>query len=112
MGSLKIFVWQSSIDYHAFYTWQSLDTLIEQQGSVTFILGQTENDIRKAQGWNAVDLDKLNVLFLPKEKLWSGGIKLTNLTPPVRLDITTTNIICGLTSMFGFVRSYTAPWLY
>lgn len=75
MESLKIFVWQSSIDYHAFYTWQSLDTLIEQQGSVTFVLGQTENDIRKAQGWNAVDLDKLNVLFLPKEKLWSGGIK-------------------------------------
>lgn len=81
MGYLKIFVWQSSIEYHQYYTWLCLDSLMEEQGMVTIVVGQPENDIRKAQGWKAVDLTKLNVVFLPSKKLWSDGIKLIQENP-------------------------------
>ena len=81
MGHLKIFIWQSSIEYHEYYTWLSLHSLLGEKEVVTFVLGQLENDIRKAQGWNAVDLTKLNVIFLPSKKLWRDGMKLIRENP-------------------------------
>jgi glycosyltransferase involved in cell wall biosynthesis len=83
MKSLKIFIWQSSIEYHEYYTWLSLHSLMEEKGIATFVLGQLENDIRKAQGWKAVDLTKLNVIFLPSKKLWKDGKKLIKENPDV-----------------------------
>jgi glycosyltransferase involved in cell wall biosynthesis len=78
MGTLNIFIWQSSIEHHEYYTWLALHARMQENESVTFVLGQLENDIRKAQGWNAVDLTKLNVIFLPSKKLWADGTKLIN----------------------------------
>jgi glycosyltransferase involved in cell wall biosynthesis len=81
MKPLRTFIWQSSIEHHEYYTWLSLQDLMREGEKVTFVLGQVENDIRKAQGWRAVDLTKLDVIFIPSEKLWVDGKNLIEANP-------------------------------
>jgi glycosyltransferase involved in cell wall biosynthesis len=78
MKNLKIFIWQSSIEHHEYYTWLSLISLLEDKSEITFVVGQVENDIRKAQGWKAVDFSKFKIRFIPSARLWRDGRKIIN----------------------------------
>ena len=77
MASIKIFIWQSSIDHHGYYTWLALASLLtETKEEVTFVLEQEENDIRKGQGWKAVDLNKAKCSFYTIKKAVEGREKI------------------------------------
>ena len=75
-NEMKIFIWQASIDHLQYFTWLALRCLMHSP--VTFIVGTLESEIRKAQQWKRVDLQELNPILLPPEKLSKNGRQLLN----------------------------------
>jgi glycosyltransferase involved in cell wall biosynthesis len=74
-----IFFWQAMPSHHQYSTFLVLHDMTN--GRITFVLEQKEDTFRKSQGWNSVDLTKLNVIFLPASKLWRDGAKLIKANP-------------------------------
>ena len=74
MDNLKIFIWNPSIEHLQYYLWLALRSLVEEP--VTFVLGSSENKIRRAQDWKQVDLQELDPILIPPQELLSTGIEL------------------------------------
>jgi glycosyltransferase involved in cell wall biosynthesis len=76
---IKIFIWQPSIEHLQYFTWRALQSLV--QLPITFIVGTLENKIRKEQNWKLMELQELNPIVLPSERLRREGLKLLNENP-------------------------------
>ncbi len=74
VNEVKIFIWQPSMDHLQYFTWLALRALI--RSPITFVLGSLENHIRKTQDWKPVDLNKLDPIVIPPDKLLRKGINL------------------------------------
>jgi glycosyltransferase involved in cell wall biosynthesis len=77
--NIKVFLWNPSIDHLTYYTWLALQSLLSTP--ISFVLGRLENEIRKAQAWKQINLDKFNPIVIPSHKLLSQGIQLLKKNP-------------------------------
>jgi glycosyltransferase involved in cell wall biosynthesis len=93
-NDLKIFIWNKTIDHLQYYTWVSLKLLVRTP--ITFVLGSFESKIRKAQDWKPVDLDKLNPIILPPQKLLKEGVKV------LRANSDAVHVFQGLRGGYGY----------
>jgi glycosyltransferase involved in cell wall biosynthesis len=78
-GIPHIFIWQATLSHHQYSTFLLLHKVTN--GEITFVLEQEQDIVRKRQGWEPVDLTKLNVVFLPPAKLWREGTRLIRENP-------------------------------
>lgn len=62
---MKIFIWTRTLDHLQIYTWRAVQSLITQQ--ITYVLTEPENLGRKKQGWQAIDLNGLDVIIMNRK---------------------------------------------
>ena len=62
---MKIFIWTRSLEHLYFYTWKSVQSQLSEQ--ITFVLTDPENLVRKNQGWQPIDISKLDVIIMQRK---------------------------------------------
>jgi len=93
-NEIKIFIWQPSIDHLHYYTWLALQSLLPSP--IKFIVGTSENKIRKAQNWKPLDLQELSPIYLPRKNLLKGGVQLLN------ENLDAIHVFCGFRGAAGY----------
>jgi glycosyltransferase involved in cell wall biosynthesis len=90
----NIFLWQYSIEHHTYFTCLSLQKLSNQ--SAAFLLGFLENEVRKGQGWDSIDLSPLNIRLLSPSRLQRDGRKI------IRENKTSVHVFNGFRGAPGY----------
>ena len=71
---MKIFYWVKNLNHHHLYTMASVE---EQSGeSVTYIITDIEDPVRKRQGWHKTDLSDKDVIILDKQRWQTESVRI------------------------------------
>jgi glycosyltransferase involved in cell wall biosynthesis len=65
---MKIINWQAYFTVHQSYTWQALQSLLDE--NIIYVIAQLNSEIREKQGWQTVDLTAIETIMLIKKSWW------------------------------------------